>query len=669
MSVNKQYVGPSSDLEPDLDVARRFLAKWFGGQCVGDIEIGFMSPKTGALNVFKRFPVEDLDAAAEYACEKNKVPGASTYIRPGLIKVGASGFVTDTDFLSSPGFWADYDDEKSVLQLKTRTPPDCQPDITVVTGRHPHLRIQTYRRAHGGVADGALQKKINECIAAATGGDAAVKNPSSLMRLPGTIAWPWKDGRIPELTECSFNGHSAHNGYRVEYIERAFAEADECKTTEMLLQCRTFDMADALENIRAGKELHENSLKIMASLVAQNVSDTNIIAFLGHILEPVSDGGTIKNLPSMLQWIHRQSPEIGGLFRRDSLPLIFADETSVQHDAGDFVEDLLVENSLTVVYGESGGGKTFWTLDLALTLATGLPFMGKRTEQAGVVYCALEGGRGVSNRIEAWKKRNRDCGQISFSTVPSSINLLNSDADVSALLDAVERVGERLVDPVRLIVIDTLSRALSGGNENSPEHMGALVKAADLIRQRTGACVLFVHHSGKDQAKGARGHSSLRAATDTEIEILRDQSTGICSAIVRKQRDLPDGVELHFRLEVVDLGVVNRWGRPVTSCIVAPVDNDTRDAAKAEVKRKKGPGSKNQNVALSELRSLINTEGVAVSHRGIPEDVKTVSYEALIAATADRITSTKPRDRAHEAVKALIGTQMENQDGYVWLLE
>ncbi len=49
--------------------------------------------------------------------------------------------------------------------------------------------------------------------------------------------------------------------------------------------------------------------------------------------------------------------------------------------------------------------------------------------------------------------------------------------------------------------------------------MGALVRCMDLIRQETGACVLFVHHSGKDAAKGARGHSLLRAAIDTEIEV------------------------------------------------------------------------------------------------------------------------------------------------------
>ena len=67
---------------------------------------------------------------------------------------------------------------------------------------------------------------------------------------------------------------------------------------------------------------------------------------------------------------------------------------------------------------------------------------------------------------------------------------------------------------VRLIIIDTLSRALSGGNENSPDDMGNLVKHMDKVRHTLKAHLCVIHHSGKDKAKGARGHSLLRAATD-----------------------------------------------------------------------------------------------------------------------------------------------------------
>ena len=79
-----------------------------------------------------------------------------------------------------------------------------------------------------------------------------------------------------------------------------------------------------------------------------------------------------------------------------------------------------------------------------------------------------------------------------------------------------------------LVVIDTLARALAGGNENAPEDMGALIGNAKRIQEATGAAVLFVHHSGKDTSRGSRGHSSLKGAADLEIEVTRTRPATGC---------------------------------------------------------------------------------------------------------------------------------------------
>jgi len=55
-----------------------------------------------------------------------------------------------------------------------------------------------------------------------------------------------------------------------------------------------------------------------------------------------------------------------------------------------------------------------------------------------------------------------------------------------------------------------------------------------------------VHHCGKEQSKGSRGHSLLRCAVDTEIEVVRDQATS--TAIVSKQRDGATDGQIAFRL-------------------------------------------------------------------------------------------------------------------------
>ncbi|MEI2422068.1 AAA family ATPase, partial [Arthrospira platensis SPKY2] len=100
-------------------------------------------------------------------------------------------------------------------------------------------------------------------------------------------------------------------------------------------------------------------------------------------------------------------------------------------------------------------------------------------------------------------------------------------------------------------MIDTLARSMAGGSENDSEDMGNLVRAADRLREEFGATVLFIHHSGKDATRGARGHSSLRAAVDTEIEVAGLEGTR--TARVTKQRDFGTGEAFSFDLEAVTL--------------------------------------------------------------------------------------------------------------------
>ena len=72
---------------------------------------------------------------------------------------------------------------------------------------------------------------------------------------------------------------------------------------------------------------------------------------------------------------------------------------------------------------------------------------------------------------------------------------------------------------IALIVVDTLSRAMAGANENTSEDMSQFIKNCDILRNISNAHLMIVHHTGKDAAKGARGSSALKAALDTEIEL------------------------------------------------------------------------------------------------------------------------------------------------------
>lgn len=257
------------------------------------------------------------------------------------------------------------------------------------------------------------------------------------------------------------------------------------------------------------------------------------------------------------------------------LPLIYFQDIQPSISGADFVEGLLIEGAMTVVYGPSNCGKTFFCTDLALHVATGRKWRGREIDPGGVIYCALEGSHGISNRVAAFRKRHGlDGFEVPFAIIPVSLDLLNPDADTSRLIAAIQAAAAMFAMPVKLVVLDTLSRAMSGGNENSPEDMGALVSNGDRVRQATGAHVLWVHHSGKDQAQGARGHSLLRAATDTEIEISRPDKDSPSTARVTKQRELEIDGTWTFALERVELGT-DRRGKPVASCVVTDAEPTT----------------------------------------------------------------------------------------------
>jgi hypothetical protein len=301
--------------------------------------------------------------------------------------------------------------------------------------------------------------------------------------------------------------------------------------------------------------------------------------------------------------VERVAPDI----KATGLPLVYFNDIKPALTGDDFVEGLLIRAAMSVIYGPSNCGKTFLMADLALHVALGWKWWGRDVTQGAVIYCALEGAFGIRNRVAAFALHHGLDGQdIPFAIIPVGLNILDPEADTDRLIAAIEEAAGKLGMPVALVVMDTLSRAIAGGNENSPEDMGRLVANSDKIRQVTGAHIAWVHHSGKDQALGARGHSLLRAATDTEIEISRPDADSPSTARVTKQRELEiDGV-FTFSLHRVELGL-NQRGKPVTSCVVEPAEEGP---AKARVSLTNG-----EAMALRILHDVMASQPVQVPYQ------------------------------------------------------
>lgn len=255
----------------------------------------------------------------------------------------------------------------------------------------------------------------------------------------------------------------------------------------------------------------------------------------------------------------------------DSFPIIRASELVGAALAADFVERLLTDSGASVTYGPSNTGKSFFILDLCVCVASGINFRDEHeVDQGAVVYVALEGKTGMQNRIDALRISDKLPADAPLFLIFVPVSLLEP-GHANMLAESVKNAAEQSNLPCRLVVIDTMARAMAGGDENSGADMTLAVKAIDAVRAATGAHVMVIHHCGKDEARGARGHSSLRAAVDTEIEITRPDGSEISTARVTKQRDLAIGGPMPFSLKIVTLGL-DRRGKPVTSCVVKHED-------------------------------------------------------------------------------------------------
>lgn len=322
--------------------------------------------------------------------------------------------------------------------------------------------------------------------------------------------------------------------------------------------------------------------------------------------------------------------------------------------------------ALSVVYGESNVGKTFFALDLAFHVAAGVAWHGKKVAdgQNGphcVLYVAGEGGNGFNNRVEAMRRERQALigaaeKNSTFILMKTMLDLCGS-TDGLAICEALKRNGT----VPALIIIDTLSMAFGGGDENTAKDMGAFVKNCRHIRSATGAHVMVIHHSGKDSSKGARGSGSLRAASDTEIELTR--KGGIIMAVQRKQRDLPIGEPFTYALKSVSIGE-DEDGDAVTSAVVVPT----------EAPEKGAPTLEGQAViAMAAFNDALKLNGMTKTDEDFPTDRQCVSlHHWREACKRHRLTGGKSDSAARTAFGRAVKMLQEKQvvrvlDRFAWL--
>ena len=246
--------------------------------------------------------------------------------------------------------------------------------------------------------------------------------------------------------------------------------------------------------------------------------------------------------------------------------LIQADEFSSQPAPIKWlIKGWLQQESLIMVHGPSGGGKTFAVLDWVLSLAGGLDdWHGRKVRGGEVVYLAGEGHAGLRGRVAGWKQ-SKGIKKLDMWISRAGCDL-NTATGYSLAVSEIRRMG---VKPC-VIVVDTLHRFLAG-DENSAQDAKTMLDACALLMSEFGCSVLLVHHTGvsEEAQHRARGSSAWRGALDIEISVKPAKDDDPLEIIQRKSKDAELEAPFYGLLESVPInGWIDEDGEQVTTAVL-----------------------------------------------------------------------------------------------------
>jgi hypothetical protein len=266
---------------------------------------------------------------------------------------------------------------------------------------------------------------------------------------------------------------------------------------------------------------------------------------------------TRRHEPLLVEHEPAHEPQAGPRFK-----LLTGEDLEAMPDIEWLVDDVLPEQGVAVMYGAPGCGKSFLAFDMACAIAEGTDWFGHHVHKSSPgVYVALEGEAGYKLRKKAWEDRHGRPLPLNLRIVLQPF-ALTSAKDV---YDLAASIKEALPEG-GAVMIDTLNRASPGMDENTSDGMGLVIDACKILHRLICGMVMLVAHSGKDESKGVRGHSSLPGAVDASILVSRDGSARTWT--LKKAKDGEDGLTKAFALDVVQLGYSAR-GKALSSCVVS----------------------------------------------------------------------------------------------------
>lgn len=243
----------------------------------------------------------------------------------------------------------------------------------------------------------------------------------------------------------------------------------------------------------------------------------------------------------LADWVPQDAPKKPERARGHVMPM---------HDYADSVGDptWLIPGFVPAVgtgmmYGASGSYKSFLTFDMAYCLAFGIAGQwGAPPVQNDVLVIMGEGPAATARkRWPAWMEWQGITDRENHRLfVLDRVPPLDDTDGWEGVKADLAKLG---VKPA-LIVLDTLSRLMVGFDENSSKDAALATGFMEGLSRYYEGFVLAIHHTGKDEKKGARGSSVFGANLDSALSVTKRQNG--TELRVKKHKDADAGDDAHF---------------------------------------------------------------------------------------------------------------------------
>jgi KaiC/GvpD/RAD55 family RecA-like ATPase len=260
--------------------------------------------------------------------------------------------------------------------------------------------------------------------------------------------------------------------------------------------------------------------------------------------------------------------------------------------APEIVEDVLPDRGIVMVFGPSGKGKTFWTLDLAFHVHNGVKWRDKDVVGGDVMYVAAEAGRGIKKRIHAVKRLHPEWRAPFVADIAPD---LASAVSLEAVRDAALAVGKPSI-----VIIDTMSASFEG-DDSSQQDVAKMMRNLKTLSDALECLVIFVHHTTKDGGS-YRGSGVLFANVDAVLELISEGEGAERKQWVtqKKHREGEDGKSYPFNLVISEPLAHKPNGKPITSCTIEHIEHEGgRTIARKEKKSTGGAFETSDNYATA----------------------------------------------------------------------